>query len=117
MILYHGTYTDFQEIELDKCSPYKDFGKGFYLTDILEQADAMAQKKSRIYGGSPIVQKYEFKEDVLTSGDLNVLVFEKPTFSISECNPNEFEIAERRKVAYKIRRKNGYVGGRMHPGL
>lgn len=44
MILYHGTYTDFQEIELDKCSPYKDFGKGFYLTDILEQADAMAQK-------------------------------------------------------------------------
>lgn len=57
MILYHGTYTDFQEIELDKCSPYKDFGKGFYLTDILEQADAMAQKKSRIYGGSPIVQK------------------------------------------------------------
>lgn len=79
MILYHGTYTDFQEIELDKCLPYKDFGKGFYLTDILEQADAMAQKKSRIYGGSPIVQKYEFKEDVLTSGDLNVLVFEKPT--------------------------------------
>ena len=63
MILYHGTYTDFQEIELDKCLPYKDFGKGFYLTDILEQADAMAQKKSRIYGGSPIVQKYEFKED------------------------------------------------------
>lgn len=50
MILYHGTYTDFQEIELDKCLPYKDFGKGFYLTDILEQADAMAQKKSRIYG-------------------------------------------------------------------
>lgn len=46
MILYHGTYTDFQEIELDKCLPYKDFGKGFYLTDILEQADAMA-KKSR----------------------------------------------------------------------
>lgn len=45
MILYHGTYTDFQEIELDKCLPYKDFGKGFYLTDILEQADAMAQKK------------------------------------------------------------------------
>ena len=25
------------------------------------------------------------------------------TFSISECNPNEFEIAEHRKVAYKIR--------------
>ena len=44
MILYHGTYTDFQEIELDKCLPYKDFGKGFYLPDILEQEDAMAQK-------------------------------------------------------------------------
>ena len=32
MILYHGTFMEFQTIELGKCRPYKDFGKGFYLT-------------------------------------------------------------------------------------
>ena len=52
---------------------------GFYLTDIIEQANALAQKKSRIYGGSPIIQKYEFKQEVMTTGELNVLKFERPT--------------------------------------
>lgn len=27
MILYHGTYTNFDSIELDKCRPFKDFGQ------------------------------------------------------------------------------------------
>lgn len=38
MILYHGTYIDIRSIDLDRCMPYKDFGKGFYLTDIEQQA-------------------------------------------------------------------------------
>ncbi len=84
MILYHGTYTDFQEIRLDKCLPYKDFGRGFYLTDIIEQANALAHKKSIIYGGSPIIQKYEFNQEVLTTGELNVLRFERPTIEWAE---------------------------------
>ena len=65
MILYHGTYTDFQTIELDKCRPYKDFGKGFYLTDIAEQANKMAEKKARIFNGTPIILKYEFDDKLL----------------------------------------------------
>lgn len=32
MILYHGTYTDFSSIDLEKCRPYKDFGKGLSFT-------------------------------------------------------------------------------------
>ena len=44
MILYHGTYTNFDSIELDKCRPFKDFGKGFYLTDLEVQAMKMAVK-------------------------------------------------------------------------
>lgn len=51
MILYHGTNIDFKAIDLDKCVPFKDFGKGFYLTDIREQAEALAQKKSRLFRG------------------------------------------------------------------
>ena len=42
MILYHGTYIDIRSIDLDRCMPYKDFGKGFYLTDIEQQARDMA---------------------------------------------------------------------------
>ena len=38
MILYHGTNVDFNKIDISKCLPYKDFGCGFYLTDIQKQA-------------------------------------------------------------------------------
>ena len=44
MILYHGTNVDFQQIDIRKSNPYKDFGQGFYLTDILVQAENMAAK-------------------------------------------------------------------------
>ena len=46
MILYHGTNVDFDVIDIEKSNPYKDFGKGFYLTDIKEQAERMAQRKN-----------------------------------------------------------------------
>ena len=49
MILYHGTNLDIDRIDLEKCAPYKDFGKGFYTTTIFEQAKAMAVRKSRIF--------------------------------------------------------------------
>ena len=32
MILYHGTNADFDEIDLLKSKPNKDFGQGFYLS-------------------------------------------------------------------------------------
>lgn len=79
MILYHGTNVDFQQIDIRKSNPYKDFGQGFYLTDILVQAENMAAKKARILGGSPIVQKYQFDETYLSDSFLHVLLFEKPS--------------------------------------
>ena len=39
MILYHGSNTDIKEINLAMCRPYKDFGRGFYLTEMKEQAE------------------------------------------------------------------------------
>lgn len=44
MILYHGSNVDIQNISLSACRPYKDFGRGFYLTDIPEQAERMAER-------------------------------------------------------------------------
>lgn len=78
MILYHGTYTNFDSIELDKCRPFKDFGKGFYLTDLEVQAMKMAVKKSKIFNGSPVILKYEFDETLLNNGTLKVKIFTKP---------------------------------------
>ncbi|WP_196814247.1 DUF3990 domain-containing protein [Butyrivibrio sp. LC3010] len=32
MLLYHGSYTSVENIDLNQCMNGKDFGKGFYLT-------------------------------------------------------------------------------------
>ena len=77
MILYHGTYTDFDSIDLSLSNPYKDFGKGFYLTDIREQAEQMARRTSAIYSGEPIVTEFEFDETALYT--LSVKIFEEPS--------------------------------------
>lgn len=63
MRLYHGSNIAIDSINLAMCRPYKDFGKGFYLTDIKEQAEKMAVRVSKIYGGSPIVTTYEIQDD------------------------------------------------------
>lgn len=37
-ILYHGSYTAVETVDLDKCVQGKDFGRGFYLTSDKDQA-------------------------------------------------------------------------------
>jgi hypothetical protein len=44
MILYHGTNTEFEQIDLKKSKPNKDFGQGFYLSADYAQAMSMAIK-------------------------------------------------------------------------
>ena len=102
MILYHGTYTEIQTIDLTACHPYKDFGKGFYLTDLEGQAMKMAAKKARLYKGEPIVLRYEFDAGILSSGELLVKQFPAPNRewagfiyknrSRSECFRHNFDI-------------------------
>jgi len=79
MILYHGTNIDFKSIDLSFSKNFKDFGKGFYLTDIQRQAYDLALQRVRIGGGNAIVQEYEFDETNLTNGSLSVLQFKEPT--------------------------------------
>ena len=79
MILFHGSNTDILRIDLSKCKPNKDFGKGFYLTTIRDQAERMAMRVSRMFGGTPIVNVYEFDESVLSKNVLNIKVFPDPS--------------------------------------
>ncbi len=44
MILYHGSNIEIENVDLSKCRPYKDFGQGFYLTTIKEQAQQYLKK-------------------------------------------------------------------------
>lgn len=78
MILYHGSNIAIEEIDLSLCKPYKDFGKGFYLTDIRSQADDMALRRVRLSSyGNPVVTRYEFDETILNGNALNILLFPK----------------------------------------
>ena len=45
LTLYHGTNVRFQTIDLHKAKPFKDFGKGFYLTTNYKQAENWAKQK------------------------------------------------------------------------
>ena len=84
MKLYHGTNVDFDMIDLTKSNKYKDFGQGFYLTDIRSQAEELAAKKSRLFGGYPVIQEYEFDESLLSVAELKVLKFDKPSTEWAE---------------------------------
>lgn len=84
MRLYHGTNVDFDVIDLTRSNKYKDFGQGFYLTDIRSQAEELAAKKSRLFGGYPIIQEYAFDESLLSGTDLKVLKFDKPSAEWAE---------------------------------
>ncbi|MCR4802782.1 MAG: DUF3990 domain-containing protein [Lachnospiraceae bacterium] len=75
MFLYHGSNTDIKEINLAMCRPHKDFGQGFYLTVMKEQAEKMANRVARIYGGSPILNIYEIDENFIRNTNLNIKNF------------------------------------------
>ena len=61
MILYHGSNIVIEHIDLAKCKPYKDFGQGFYLTEIEEQAFEMAKRTAKIYGGESAFDRLTVK--------------------------------------------------------
>lgn len=78
MEVYHGSNIEINQIDFNKYRPYKDFGKGFYLTTIKAQAEKMASRVARIYGGKPCVTIFDFDEAAITNRELNVRVFNEP---------------------------------------
>ena len=80
MILYHGSNTKIDKIDLAKCRPYKDFGQGFYLTDIPDQAKRMAARVARIYKGAPEVTMFDFDLDEAREAGLRIKEFGDPSY-------------------------------------
>jgi len=79
MILYHGSNIMIQNIDLNKCRPYKDFGKGFYCTTIRSQAELMAKRVAAIYGGTPTVTELSMSDNISKDENLNIKEYEMPS--------------------------------------
>ncbi|MGN0739294.1 MAG: DUF3990 domain-containing protein [Treponema sp.] len=99
MILYHGSNIDIQKIDLSQCRPGKDFGQGFYLTEIKEQAVRMAQRVSRMFGGNAVLNVYDFDDSILSENKLAVKIFEKPSvdwakFVITNRNASRIKVPQ-----------------------
>lgn len=77
MILYHGSNVKIEVPNLEKSKPYKDFGRGFYLSADKNQALRMAEQKTlQLLIGEPIVSEFEFDETLFQSNELKVKIFE-----------------------------------------
>lgn len=97
MMLFHGSNVEIDTIELSRCRPWKDFGKGFYLTDIPEQAMRMAKRVARIYGGKPVVSYFDVDFDAIWKSGMSIRVFERPSteWAIFVMNNRSQAFAER----------------------
>jgi hypothetical protein len=79
MMLYHGSNARITEIDLSKARPFKDFGRGFYLTELLEQAERMAARVADRFGGSPCVSSFVVDDRFLDDTSLRVMEFDGHT--------------------------------------
>ena len=60
MILYHGGTEAVMHPDCKKGRPDLDFGQGFYVTLLQDQAEGFARRKARDRRGKPVISVYEF---------------------------------------------------------
>lgn len=78
MKLYHGSNQPIEIIDLSKGKKYKDFGQGFYATDLREQAEYWSRRIADRFGGRTTVTEFEFDFNAIVSDGLNVKIFDRP---------------------------------------
>ena len=76
MIVYHGSYTKITEIDLSMTMPRKDFGKGFYVTKIRQQAEKWAKRIGDDNNCEGIITEFIFYENAFIDGVHKVLRFD-----------------------------------------
>jgi hypothetical protein len=74
--LYHGSNQKIEVPDLEHSKPFKDFGRGFYLSPDKQQAwDLAFQKVSQTQQGKAEVTEFLFDEKAMQSPDLKVLTY------------------------------------------
>lgn len=75
MIVYHGSIETVKKPDVQHSYCTLDFGRGFYVTTVKEQAERWARRKADIYGNNrAVVNIYQMNDD--TNG-LRVKLFEE----------------------------------------
>ena len=64
MIVYHGSSEVVRQPDTRHSYRALDFGKGFYVTTIREQAERWARRKADLFGGTPVVSRYRMRDDL-----------------------------------------------------
>lgn len=63
MRLYHGSNVMVEQPDLSRTKPFKDFGRGFYLSPVREQAEERGkQMTALLQEGTPCVTEFEWDE-------------------------------------------------------
>lgn len=65
MIVYHGSSEVVRQPDTLHSYRALDFGKGFYVTTVREQAERWARRKADLFGGTPVVSRYRMRDDLL----------------------------------------------------
>jgi len=60
MLVFHGSDREIQIPDIDYGRFNLDFGKGFYVTKLREQAEKWARRRATVSSQNPIVNTYEF---------------------------------------------------------
>lgn len=112
LILYHGSYCEVSNPQLEKCAKRKDFGKGFYLTTSREQAISFLKTaliKAEVGGiietgqGYGVISKFE----VHLKYDLSSYIFEDADTAWLHCiaahrKKNSFVEIEKKMAQYDV---------------
>ena len=64
MIVYHGSSEVVRKPDTLHSYRALDFGKGFYVTTVREQAERWARRKADLFGGTPVVSRYRMCDDL-----------------------------------------------------
>lgn len=104
MIVYHGSNVIVELPDTDHSFRFLDFGKGFYVTTVKEQAERWARRKSGLYGAyRGIVSVYRMKDtwDGLIRKDFEEDLSEWIDF-VCECRDGKSDYMQYDMIAGKV---------------
>jgi len=76
MKVYHGSDIFIETVDLSKSKPSRDFGQGFYITKILDQAQRMAQRIADWNKTAPVITEFDFDDFAFEDNKYKVLRFD-----------------------------------------
>jgi hypothetical protein len=88
MVLYHGTTHNFDNIDLNYGKPYKDFGKGFYVSQTRSQAVGMAVRNAEM-----ITRREKAENAKIVEPEKWLYTYDFPAAALDSLNFIKFEEA------------------------